>query len=75
MIVVAENTLSPMERVFRSLKTEWVPQTGYASLEQAKSDIGGYLMGYYNYQRPHSFNRGLAPAVAEEQPYLVSTIS
>ena len=53
---------APMERVFRSLKTEWVPAMGYASLKQAESDIGGYLMGYYNYQRPHSFNQGLAPA-------------
>lgn len=66
---------APMERVFRSLKTEWVPATGYASLEQAKSDISGYLMGYYNYQRPHSFNQGLAPAIAEEKPYLPSRIS
>jgi putative transposase len=66
---------APMERVFRSLKTEWVPTTGYASLEQAKSDIGSYLMGYYNYQRPHSFNQGLAPAAAEEKPYLTSNIS
>ena len=66
---------APMERVFRSLKTEWVPTTGYASLEQAKSDISGYLMGYYNYQRPHSFNQGLAPAIAEEKPYLPSRIS
>ena len=66
---------APMERVFRSLKTEWVPATGYASLEIARSDIGSYLMGYYNYQRPHSFNQGLAPAVAEEKPYLTSNIS
>jgi len=66
---------APMERVFRSLKTEWVPAIGYASLRQAESDIGGYLMGYYNYQRPHSFNQGLAPAIAEKKPYLTSKIS
>ena len=64
-----------MDRVFRSLKTEWIPAMGYASLRQAKSDIGGYLMGYYNYQRPHSFNQGLAPAIAEKKPYLTSKIS
>ena len=58
---------APMERVFRSLKTEWVPASGYISLEQAKADISGYLMGYYNYQRPHSFNQGLAPAIAEKK--------
>ena len=41
---------APMERVFRSLKTEWIPSVGYMSLEQAKSDINSYLMRYYNYQ-------------------------
>ena len=66
---------APMERVFRSLKTEWVPTTGYVSLRQAKLDIGHYLMGYYNYQRPHSFNLGLPPAIAEEKPYSVSEFS
>ena len=66
---------APMERVFRSLKTEWVPIAGYVSLEQAKLDISSYLMGYYNYQRPHSYNRGLAPAIAEKKPYLMSKIS
>ncbi len=61
-----------MERVFRSLKTEWIPTIGYISLKEAKSDIGSYLMGYYNYQRPRSFNHGLAPAIAEEKTCLVS---
>jgi len=66
---------APMERVFRSLKTEWVPKTGYSNLHQAKLDIGSYLMGYYNHQRPHSFNQGLTPAIAEKKPYLMSKIS
>ena len=56
-----------MERAFRSLKSEWIPSTGYLSLEHAKSDIGAFLMGYYNNQRPHSYNRGLPPAMAEEK--------
>lgn len=60
---------APMERVFRSLKTEWVPAMGYISLKHAKLDIGRYLMGYYNYQRPHSFNLGLPPAIAEEKTF------
>lgn len=37
---------APMERVFRSLKTEWVPSTWYTSFEEAKKDIGNYLMVY-----------------------------
>ena len=32
----------------------------------AQKDISGYLMKYYNQQRPHTFNRGLTPLAAEE---------
>ncbi len=39
-----------MERLFRSVKSEWVPKRGYASLDQAIKDIGDYLMSYYNEQ-------------------------
>jgi putative transposase len=38
---------APMERIFRSLKKEWVPTIGYINLKEAKLDIGSYLMGYY----------------------------
>jgi len=37
--------------------------------------LSSYLMGYYNFQRPHSFNQGMAPAIAEEKPYLLSKIT
>ncbi len=63
---------SPMERVFRSLKSEWIPSTGYHSLNEAKRDVGYYLMNYYNWERPHQFNNGLSPAKAEE---LAKTVS
>ncbi len=66
---------APMERLFRSLKTEWVPDFGYQGLAAAKRDIGSYLMDYYNQERPHAHNNGLAPAVAEEQLKNVSGIS
>lgn len=36
-----------MERFFRSLKKEWIPETGYRSFEEAKSQIVDYLLGYY----------------------------
>ncbi|USE35967.1 IS3 family transposase [Endozoicomonas sp. SCSIO W0465] len=65
---------SPMERLFRILKTEWVPSTGYMSLAEARKDIGHYLMEYYNYQRPHQYNDGVPPALAEEQTKLLSGI-
>ncbi|MFH3799655.1 IS3-like element IS222 family transposase [Acinetobacter baumannii] len=59
---------SPMERLFRSLKSEWVPSTGYLTAQEAQRDISHYLMHRYNWIRPHQFNDGLPPAVAEEKP-------
>ncbi|HBP1332338.1 IS3 family transposase [Pseudomonas aeruginosa] len=58
---------SPMERLFRSLKSEWVPSTGYLAAQEAQRDISHYLMHRYNWIRPHQFNDGLPPAVAEEK--------
>lgn len=58
---------SPMERLFRSLKSEWVPSTGYLTAQEAQRDISHYLMHRYNWIRPHQFNDGLPPAAAEEK--------
>ncbi|MCT9633449.1 IS3 family transposase [Pseudomonas aeruginosa] len=58
---------SPMERLFRSLKSEWVPSTGYLTAQEAQQDISHYLMHRYNWIRPHQFNDGLPTAVAEEK--------
>lgn len=65
---------SPMERLFRSLKSEWVPNLGYTTTQQAQRDISHYLMHWYNWIRPHQFNQGLAPAVAEEKLKTVSGV-
>ena len=66
---------APMERVFRSLKTEWIPTTGYMTGQQAQRDISQYLIHHYNWIRPHQFNDGLAPAKTEENLKTVSGIS
>lgn len=66
---------APMERLFRSLKSEWVPNTGYRSVPEATMDIGWYLMTYYNRRRPHAANEGLPPARKEEQLKSLSGIS
>ncbi|WP_412053264.1 IS3 family transposase [Pokkaliibacter plantistimulans] len=58
---------APMERLFRSVKSEWVPKCGYTSLDQAIKDIGDYLMSYYNEQRPHCHNGGLTPVMREKE--------
>ena len=63
---------APMERLFRSYKSEWMPSEGYRLFAHAKKDIGCYLMDYYNSYRPHQANNGMSPAVAEEKLKLLS---
>ncbi len=63
---------APMERLFRSLKSEWVPSLGYGSIAEARRDISHYLMTYYNWERPHQHNEGIPPAKAEEKLNLLS---
>ena len=38
---------APTERLFRSLKSEWIPALGYTTKNEAAKDIGFYLMDYY----------------------------
>ncbi|MFC0269608.1 integrase core domain-containing protein, partial [Kushneria aurantia] len=57
---------APTERFFRSLKTEWIPETGYSCFVSAKRSITDYLIGYYSALRPHRHNDGLPPNVAEQ---------
>ena len=54
-----------MERLFRSLKSEWVPATGYRNMANAQQSITEYLMGYYSDIRPHQYNGGLTPNESE----------
>jgi len=46
---------SPMERFFRSLKTEWIPVSGYWSFNEAREHITRYITGYYSQLRPHQY--------------------
>jgi putative transposase len=56
---------APMERVFRSFKSEWMPKGYYASYEEAETDIMQYI-AYYNEERLHSYNDYLTPIIAEQ---------
>ncbi|WP_445236160.1 IS3 family transposase [Escherichia coli] len=58
---------SPMERFFRSLKTEWVPTDGYVVKDEARQQISGYILNYYNSVRPHHYNGGLTPEESENR--------
>jgi len=54
-----------VERIWRSLKYERVYLRAYASVSQARTDIGEYV-DWYNRERPHSSQDGNTP----EQAYL-----
>jgi putative transposase len=64
-----------IERLFRSLKTDWIPTVGYMTASVAQQDIGRFLMQRYNWRRPYQFNEGLPSAVAEKKLNTVSGIS
>ncbi len=66
---------APMERLFRSLKSEWMPRDGYESISAARRDAGSYLMGYYDSVRPHQYLDGDTPAMAEEKLNSLSKIA
>ncbi|MDG6472525.1 IS3 family transposase [Glaesserella parasuis] len=56
---------APMERWFRSFKYEWMTYGGYVDFESAVNDVKDYVM-YYNHIRPHSYNQGFLPILAEK---------
>ncbi|CAA0098087.1 Uncharacterised protein [BD1-7 clade bacterium] len=58
---------APMERFFRSFKTEWMPKSGYDSFGDGVNAISHYINGYYNPYRPHRNNDGLSPIMAEQK--------
>jgi len=62
---------APMERFFRSLKTENMPKKGYASKDFAEDAVRDYIYKYYNSVRPHSHNLGLSPN--EKEAYFWET--
>jgi len=56
---------APMERVFRSFKTEWMPADFYKTYADAEKDIMLYIK-HYNHHRGHSYNNYLSPAATEK---------
>lgn len=56
---------SPMERFFRSFKTEWMPKSGYKNFMAGVRSITQYITEYYNRYRPHQRNKGLSPLKTE----------
>ena len=58
---------APMESFFHSLKVELVHQCRWATREEARRDLFGYIEGYYNRQRIHSSLGYLTPEQAERK--------
>jgi putative transposase len=56
---------APMERFFRSFKSEWMPTVGYKSFNEAKTAAVNYITGYYSKVRPHRYNGELTPNESE----------
>lgn len=58
---------APTERFFRSFKTGWMPRSGYFSFSAGVSSITQYIANYYNRYRPHQYNGGTSPLIAEQE--------
>ena len=58
---------APMESFFHSLKVELVHQRRWATREEAKRDLFGYIEAYGNQQRIHSALGYLTPEQAERK--------
>ena len=56
---------APMERFFRSFKTEWMPKKFYSSYSEAEKDTFNYIYSFYNKSRGHSYNGYYSPDEAE----------
>ena len=57
---------APMERFFRSFKTEWMPKECYSSYAEAEIDVYRYIVEHYNNRRGHSYNAYLTPNSADK---------
>lgn len=57
---------APMESFFHTLKVELVHQHRWATRDEARRDLFGYIEGYYNRARIHSALGYLTPEQAEQ---------
>lgn len=53
---------APMERYFNTLKAELINLHSYKSEDALYEAVTRYAFGWYNNQRPHTYNKGLPPA-------------
>ncbi|MVW87902.1 hypothetical protein EI969_18455, partial [Pseudomonas sp. PB101] len=51
-----------VERYFRTLKHDWMPENGYQNHFEAEKDVMGFI-SHYNHRRCHSASNHLPPAL------------
>ncbi|QXH37676.1 IS3 family transposase [Pseudomonas muyukensis] len=54
-----------VERYFRTLKQDWVPEDGYTNHREAEKDVMEFI-AHYNHHRCHYASNDLPPATFEE---------
>jgi putative transposase len=54
-----------IERLFKTLKYEWVPEGGYSAIDHAQKELTDFLV-YYNLERPHSRLNDVPPVLFEQ---------
>jgi len=55
---------APMERYYNTLKHEFTNLFSFKSEQEMDLAVDDFAYGWYNHVRPHTYNRGLPPAVA-----------
>lgn len=58
---------APSESFFSSFKTEWLPEGGYATRDEARAEIFEYVEVFYNRKRRHSSIGGISPDQFEKR--------
>ena len=53
------------ESFFGSLKTEWIPESGYLTRKEGRIDLFQYIEGFYNPTRRHSTIGNVSPVQFE----------
>ena len=66
-LAVGRRLPTPLESFFHTLKTERVHHRVYATRDQARRDLFGYIEGFYNLRRLHSALGYISPADAERR--------
>ncbi|MGW8463510.1 IS3 family transposase [Pseudomonas sp. CLCA07] len=55
-----------VERYFRTLKHDWMPESGYQNHFEAEKDVIDFV-SHYNHRRCHTASNNLPPALFEQQ--------